>query len=74
VAADNFLFKPKNDLNMKKKIKLNLDQIEVRSFVTALDKEAQEVLQGGADTINVGMCTRISCGIASCTRDILNCF
>lgn len=59
---------------MKQKIKLKLDDLKVKSFVTAVDKT--ETIKGGADlgTINVTMCTRLSCGIVACTQDVLNCF
>jgi len=59
---------------MKKKIKLNLEQVVVKSFITEIEKDERKELKGGAQSLDPGMCTHLSCGIVACTRDILNCF
>lgn len=62
---------------MKKK--LNLKEIEVKSFVTELDKQLRENIKGGANTI-AGLCALgsiqhsqcWSCGI-QCDETFNNC-
>lgn len=52
---------------MKKK--LELKDLKVQSFVTEIEKE-QDV-NGGAQSLDLQFCTRLSCGIVACTD--INC-
>lgn len=48
---------------MNKKVKLNLDEIKVKSFVTALKDEDKKALKGGQDrcSLNKSGCESWQC-------------
>ncbi|HEX4887996.1 MAG TPA: pinensin family lanthipeptide [Luteibaculaceae bacterium] len=57
---------------MKKR--LSLQQIKVKSFVTAVEQPSQHQIMGGAQVqTGTNGCTAMSCGIVACTRIILQC-
>ena len=43
---------------MAKKMKLNLDELEVKSFITTIDDDKMNEIHGGAETITaIKVCT-----------------
>jgi len=58
---------------MSKKLKLNLEALTVRSFITGLDGEAQKAIKGGEDSYP---CTDITCTriIRVCQSDHTYCY
>lgn len=62
---------------MPKKLKLNISNLKVQSFVTSLDKHKEAMIKGGASNSNCAICTDYSacetCVPSMCDENTCSC-